>query len=126
MAKTINFNISYNNNPQISVRASFQAYANSVKVAIQPVIERNQKIPKNSFCTKPESLVTLETPLRETTWRRQYPSAHMLQPLVDEVVQKRADNSIITQKPVNTTFDSTLNLAPKKDLEGNLMLKRAC
>ncbi|KAK9667564.1 hypothetical protein K7432_017689 [Basidiobolus ranarum] len=82
-----------------------QAYTNSVKVAIQPAIERNQIIQKNSFCTILESLVVLEKVPGETTWRRQYPIPHMVLSLVDEVVHKWADNGIVTQAPVNTTFN---------------------
>lgn len=105
---------------------SFQARRRAIIAALQPAITENQAIPRNSFCTVPESVVRLNTPPGETAWRRQYKIPHNMEPLIDEAVENWQREGIIQRAPVNTTFNSPLTLAPKKDLEGKWTLKRPC
>jgi transposase InsO family protein len=107
-------------------QAELEEIRAAILKALQPTISANQSIPKNSFCNIPESVVELNTPPGQTTWRRQYPIPNKLESLVDEAVEEWAQNGTIIPAPVNNKFNSPLTLAPKKDAEGNWTLKRPC
>ncbi|KAG1464221.1 hypothetical protein G6F56_005129 [Rhizopus delemar] len=93
---------------------------------IIPLIKENEAIDKSSFCTMPESIVELPTPDANRTFVRQYPIAYSLQPAVDEAVQTWLKDGTITFAPVNTSWNSPLTLAPKKDEFGKITGKRPC
>ena len=56
--------------------------------AIQPLILANKQIPKTSFCTLPESVVYLDTSDHKPVYRRQYPIAQTLQPVLQEIIDQ--------------------------------------
>ncbi|KAG0162040.1 hypothetical protein DFQ30_004276, partial [Apophysomyces sp. BC1015] len=85
--------------------------------AIQPYLEENAKIPTQSVCTIPESIIHLETPRGKTAYRRQYPIPETLKPVLREQVQKWLEDGVIKRAPVNTSFNSPITFAPKKDLD---------
>ncbi|SAL98522.1 hypothetical protein [Absidia glauca] len=94
--------------------------------AIKNSVTNNQKVDKRSFCTVPESIVTLDTPAGKTCYKRQYPIANNLMPLIDEAVTKWLNEGTIVRAGVNTEWNSPLTLAPKKDADGNKSRKRPC
>lgn len=96
--------------------------------SITPYIDENQLIPKTSFCTLDISVVKLNTPTMPSndTNHRQYPIAYTMQPLVDEAVETWLEEGTITIAPVDTTWNSPITLAPKKDEYGNITGKRPC
>ena len=96
------------------------------KEKIKNSIEKNKMLPSNAFCTVPESIVRLDTTPGATCYRRQYPIADKLMPVVDETVQKWLDDGIIVKARINNEWNSPLTLAPKKDEYDNKTKKRAC
>ncbi|SAM00081.1 hypothetical protein [Absidia glauca] len=96
--------------------------------AIQPYTDKNQMIPKTSFCPLDISIIRLETPTMPTnrTNHRQYPIALTLQPLVDEAVATWKADGTIVDAPIDTTWNSPITLAPKKDEHGNVTGHRPC
>ncbi|SAM04409.1 hypothetical protein [Absidia glauca] len=96
--------------------------------AIQPYTDKNQTIPKTSFCPLDISIIRLETPTIPTnrTNHRQYPIALTLQPLVDEAVATWKAEGTIVDAPIDTTWNSPITLAPKKDEHGNVTGHRPC
>ncbi|SAM00593.1 hypothetical protein [Absidia glauca] len=90
--------------------------------AIQPYTDKNQMIPKTSFCPLDISIIRLETSTIPTnrTNHRQYPIALTLQPLVDEAVATWKEEGTIVDAPIDTTWNSPITLAPKKDEHGNV------
>ena len=96
------------------------------KNAIQPFLDANLSIPKDSFCTVPESIVHLPTSQGSTTYQRQYPIPFKLRPLIDEAIQNWLMEGTITRAPVNTSWNSPLTLADKKDSYGKKTGKRPC
>ncbi|SAL98425.1 hypothetical protein [Absidia glauca] len=93
---------------------------------IDESMDLNQKVDPKSFCSVPESKVTLDTPEGKTCYRRQYPIPDTLMPLVDEAVAKwKADGTVI-RSTSNNQWNSPLTLAPKKDADGKKTKKRPC
>ncbi|KAG1530954.1 hypothetical protein G6F51_013674 [Rhizopus arrhizus] len=83
-------------------------------------------IPKDAFCTVPESIIHLPTEKGKIVNHKQYPIAYKLKPVLDEAINKWLDNGTITKAPVNTAWNSPLTLADKKDANGNKTGKRPC
>lgn len=96
------------------------------KQAIQPYLQDNGKIPSDSFCTIPESIIYLDTPVGKTAYRKQYPIAHRLVPVLQECIDKWLADKIIRRAPDNREWNSPLTFAPKKDNQGNLTGLRPC
>ncbi|SAL96045.1 hypothetical protein, partial, partial [Absidia glauca] len=96
--------------------------------AIAPYTDKNQQIPKTSFCPLDISIIRLETPTMPTdrTNHRQYPIALTLQPLVDEAVATWKADGTIVDAPIDTTWNSPITLAPKKDEHGKVTGHRPC
>ncbi|KAG0858690.1 hypothetical protein G6F15_013841 [Rhizopus arrhizus] len=93
---------------------------------IQPLLTENMNIPKDAFCTVPESIIHLPTEKGKIVNHKQYPIAYKLKPVLDEAINKWLDNGTITKAPVNTAWNSPLTLADKKDANGNKTGKRPC
>lgn len=85
---------------------------------LKPLIDVNQQIPKNAFCTVPESKISLETIDNVTERVKSYPVPKRLEPLLDETVRKWLDDGIITYAPEFTAWHSPITFAPKKDVTG--------
>jgi hypothetical protein len=95
---------------------------------VLPLADKNQNIPITSFCTLPSSQVKLDTPSMPTdrTNHRQYPIPVKLQPLVDDAVNQWLADGTIVDAPIDTTWNSPLTLAPKKDEKGFVTGHRPC
>lgn len=93
---------------------------------IHPLLAENMNIPKDAFCTVPESIIHLPTEKGKIVNHKQYPIAYKLKPVLDEAINKWLDNGTITKAPVNTAWNSPLTLADKKDANGNKTGKRPC
>ncbi|SAL94830.1 hypothetical protein, partial, partial [Absidia glauca] len=96
--------------------------------AIQPYTDLNQRIPKSSFCPLDISIIRLPTPTMpsDRTNHRQYPIPIKLQPLVDEAVATWLEDETIIPAHIDTTWNSPITLAPKKDEHGNVTGHRPC
>ncbi|SAM02503.1 hypothetical protein [Absidia glauca] len=93
---------------------------------IKESMQNNLKIDPKSFCSVPESKVTLDTPEGKTCYRRQYPIPDKLMPLVDEAVNKWKAEGTVIRSTSNNQWNSPLTLAPKKDADGKKTKKRPC
>ena len=93
---------------------------------LQKFLEDNANIPSTTFCNIKESLVELPTPDGVTSYHRQYPIPFKLKPVIDAAVQKWLKDGVIVKAPVNTSWNSPLTLADKKDAYGNKTGKRPC
>ena len=93
---------------------------------LTPYINANQNIPKNKFCTVPESTVHLDTTPGKVANIRQYPIAYKLIPTLRNEINKWLENGVIKKAPVNTAWNSPLTLVDKKDADGNKTGKRPC
>ena len=111
---------------QDELSIEFIALREEFMVTIHDAMAENALIPKNSFCTIPESVVYLETPEGINTWRRQYKVPKNLEPLVTQAVETWHKDGVTERAPVGCLFNNPLTLAPKKDIEGNWTLKRPC
>jgi hypothetical protein len=65
--------------------------------AIQPYIERNKVLDKNTLCNLPESVLYLPTPEGYSVNVRQYPIPYQLQPKVMAVINKWLKEGIIVR-----------------------------
>src|SRR3982074_2672180 len=85
--------------PEAEKTAEFIEVKDSFMKAIAEVVEENQKMSPNSFCTLPESVVYLNTPEGKYAYRRQYPIPAAMEALVDEAVESWKAEGIILPMP---------------------------
>lgn len=97
-----------------------------LKKTIQPLLDENVHIPKDSYCTVPEFIVELNTPEGVTSYRRQYDLPVASEVIVQETIDNWLADGTIEPAPVNTSWNSPITLAPKKDAMGNYTGKRPC
>ncbi|KAG2210687.1 hypothetical protein INT45_003171, partial [Circinella minor] len=93
---------------------------------IQPAIKANQAIPKGSFCTIPESVVSLDTPPNVTAYRKPYPVPLKMESIVDDQVKEWLDNGITKIAPANTEWNTPLTVVKKTDAKGQVKGYRVC
>lgn len=106
--------------------AGSQKEAAQFMASIQDNTDNNQKIPVESYCPIPESIVKLPTPEGATAYRRQYSIPHTLRPVLDEQIKEWLKTKTIEKCGVNTSFNSPLLLVPKKNKQGEIVSHRAC
>ncbi|EIE79073.1 hypothetical protein RO3G_03778 [Rhizopus delemar RA 99-880] len=94
--------------------------------AIKPFVDQNALIPKNSFCTVPESVIRLDTVKGKTAYRAPYRTPFKLLPIMRECIDTWLKDEVIERASPNSDWNSPLTLAPKKDLLGNLTGHRPC
>ncbi|KAJ8651514.1 hypothetical protein O0I10_012927 [Lichtheimia ornata] len=95
--------------------------------AIKPLLDANTRIPKWSFCNIPESIIHLDlTQQGVTSYQRQYTLPYALRPEIDATIQKWLDDGVIVRARINSSWNSPLTLADKKDSHGNKVGKRLC
>lgn len=93
---------------------------------IQPYIEANARIPKGSFCTIPESVVTLDTPPDAKGYRPPYPIPLVYHKIVDDQVQEWLDNGLIRRAPRNVNWNCPLTVVKKTNSRGDVTGHRVC
>jgi transposase InsO family protein len=93
---------------------------------IKPVIDRNQAIPKGSFCTVPESVVSLDTPPNVTAYKKPYPVPIKMMGVVDKQVDEWLENGIIERAPANTEWNTPLTVVKKTNGKGEETGHRVC
>ena len=74
--------------PESELTAEFNIARENFMKEIRDALEENQRIPLDSFCMLPESVMYLHTPKGKYAFRRQYPIPFALEPIVDKAVQK--------------------------------------
>ncbi|EIE92710.1 hypothetical protein RO3G_17422 [Rhizopus delemar RA 99-880] len=94
--------------------------------AVKPFVDQNALIPKNSFCTVPESVIRLDTVKGKTAYRAPYRTPFKLLPIMRECIDTWLKDEVIECASPNSDWNSPLTLAPKKDLLGNLTGHRPC
>ncbi|EIE80639.1 hypothetical protein RO3G_05344 [Rhizopus delemar RA 99-880] len=87
--------------------------------AIKPFVDQNALIPKNSFCTVPESVIRLDTVKGKTAYRAPYRTPFKLLPIMRECIDTWLKDEVIERASPNSDWNSPLTLAPKKDLLGS-------
>ncbi|KAG0162196.1 hypothetical protein DFQ30_002752 [Apophysomyces sp. BC1015] len=97
-----------------------EAEREKLMLALTPYIDANKSIPKDSFCTVPESVIELDTPEGVTSFHGQHPLPYAMEPLIKETIDKWMAEGTSERAPTNTAWNSPLTLAPKKDAFGNL------
>jgi len=93
---------------------------------IQSHIQSNQKIPIGSFCTIPESVVSLNTPDGITSFRRPYPVPLAYHKVVDDQIKEWLDNRFIKRAPANVEWNSPLTVVKKTNGKGEVTGYRVC
>lgn len=93
---------------------------------IQPHLQANEDIPITSFCTLKESVVRLRTPPGTTAYRPQYPIPLALQPVLQKQIEKWLNDGVIKRAPIDSSWNSPITFAPKKDAQGNFTKFRPC
>lgn len=109
------------NNPAIGPK-EFEEAMDYIKV----FIDKNQAIPKGSFCTIPESVVCLDTPENATAFRNPYPIPFKMQGIVDDQVKEWLENGIIERAPANTEWNTPLTVVKKTNGKGEITGYRVC
>ncbi|MGO3048237.1 MAG: reverse transcriptase domain-containing protein [Streptococcus thermophilus] len=99
---------------------------NSAMEFIQTFIAHNQAIPKGSFCTIPESVVSLDTPTDVTAYKKPYPIPLKMHSVVDNQIKEWLDDGIIKRAPANTEWNTPLTVVKKTDGKGELTGHRVC
>ncbi|KAG1168619.1 hypothetical protein G6F70_009027 [Rhizopus microsporus] len=94
--------------------------------AIKPLVRLNQDIPKGSFCTIPESIVSIETPVDVTSFRRPYPVALKYHKIVQDQIDEWLENGVIKRAPANTEWNSALTVVKKNNAKGEITGYRVC
>jgi hypothetical protein len=122
MSVNINYDNVVPNNSPYGTKEEYIGFMTKIK----GVLDKNQKISKNSFCNLPESIIRL--PMKEDTVvnLRQYPIPHHLRPVLNEEIKKWIDNGVVEEAPMNTRFNNPITIAGKKDKDGNRTKIRPC
>ncbi|EIE78251.1 hypothetical protein RO3G_02955 [Rhizopus delemar RA 99-880] len=100
----------------------FQSAINDIK----PLIQLNQGIPRGSFCTIPESVVSIETPENVTSYRSPYPIALVYHQVVQDQINEWLENGVIKRAPANTEWNSALTVVKKTNAKGEMTGYRVC
>jgi hypothetical protein len=98
--------------------------ANSTRLSDS--IRKNQEIPRNSFCTIPESVVFLHTCDADPVFRRQYGIARSLEPIIDDQIRQWLNNGKVTLAPRGCQWNHPLLVVPKKTADGSKAPGRVC
>lgn len=99
---------------------------NKFKEELADVIKENTAINPDEFCPIPEAEVHLPTEAGKTAYKRQFPIAHTLHPVIWEEIQKLLDKGVIERAPTNCSFNTPIFVVPRKDATGKLTLARLC
>jgi transposase InsO family protein len=98
----------------------------SLMAALADVLKENESLPSSSHCTHPAAIVTLDTGDAPPVYRRQYPVADKLIPVLNDQVDTWIKEGIIEPAPAGTSWNFSLLVVPKKDLSGKLTKYRVC
>ncbi|OAD73082.1 hypothetical protein PHYBLDRAFT_71588 [Phycomyces blakesleeanus NRRL 1555(-)] len=79
--------------------------------ALLPFIKANEAIPITSFCTVKESIVRLPTPPGQVVYRRQYPIALQLVPLMAKHINQWLTDGTIQRAPMSLVIPQASVLA---------------
>ena len=89
-------------------------------------LTRNELIGEDEFCNRPEAELAIDVGDAEPTWRSQYDIPQKLHSVVDQqIIEWLANKKIEPASPL-TRWNTSLLLAPKKDLYGNKSDWRTC
>jgi len=112
--------------PAIEETTGYKALREVVLGHIRPLLDENKKIPKDSFCTLPESVVHLRTPEGVSAWKREYKFPHFHEPIVQEAIDEWLRNGTIRKLTKPSEFNIPMILVGKKDLKGKKTGFRPC
>lgn len=102
-------------------------YLNQAAISfLEPIINRNQCIEIGSFCTIPESVVSLDTPPDVTAYKKPYPVPIKMMPIIDEQIKEWLSNGIIEKAPANTEWNTPLTVVKKTNGKGEVTGHRVC
>ncbi|KAG0207234.1 hypothetical protein BGX31_002614, partial [Mortierella sp. GBA43] len=98
----------------------------ALKKVFMEYMEENKAIPRDSFCTIPESKVYLRTPPGVVAWKREYRFSHFHETIVHDAILQWLKDGTIFKLPKRSDFNIPLILVGKKDLKGNKTGFRPC
>ena len=78
-------------------------------------IARNQALPVNSFCNRPESVVRLDTGDARPVYRGQYPAPFTLHNAVDKQIAQWKSTGKVVPAPTGCQWNNPITCATKKD-----------
>jgi hypothetical protein len=91
---------------------------------IQDSLALNSKL--KGFCNLENSQIAFQTGESHPSYRRQYRIAHALMDTVDEQEKHWITDGIIVRSRKNSPWNSSILVAPKKDISGKTMGWRVC
>src|SRR3989338_736870 len=94
---------------------SNEAEADHFGKSIQPSLDRNAAIPKDSVCPVTNAEVRLPVPVEKAKFMRQYRIPEVYKPLVDQQVDRWKAKHVVVPAPPGCKFNNPLTTAPKKD-----------
>ncbi|KAG2189718.1 hypothetical protein INT46_002651, partial [Mucor plumbeus] len=97
-----------------------EAERNMMLQQLEPFLQQNKNISPKAYCTIPDSEITLpvRTDISVNTYRRQFPIAEALRPIVQKQVEKWRDNGIIKPAEPGTPHNSPIFPVRKKNPQG--------
>jgi hypothetical protein len=89
-------------------------------------LQTNSEI--TGFCNLPQSIVhfKVKEEMKQKLYRKQYPIAHQLKPLVSQVIERWFKAGKIRIAPTGCAYNNALVVAPKKDKDGKITGIRPC
>ena len=97
-----------------------------MKQRLQKLLD--QAAANGPWCTHPDAVITVTIPEehRDKIYRRQYPLAHQLLPLLKQTVERLEKEGKVVKAPPGTKYNTPLLVAPKHDKQGKLSGVRVC
>jgi hypothetical protein len=87
---------------------------NRFDATIRDVLKKNSLIQPGEYCTLPEAIVHIKTPVGATVYQRQYPIARNLHSTVDKSIQEWIELKVIVEAS-GSGFQNCITLAHKRD-----------
>jgi IS30 family transposase len=124
--ENLNFDTKRKYNPDnadFGTKEEREAFLQEIKNAVQT----NQKIEPGSFCTIPESIVTIPVKENVNYYTKQYPLPYHALPEIKKQLAEWLESGVVAEsmKP-SSRFNTPLLAVPKKDNNGKLTKHRIC
>ena len=116
-----------NERPAEELTPEFQEKRKAFTEAIEPFLKRNEDIDPTSFCTLDSMRVTLKVRKGCVIQERSRPfHTQVEKDEVDSTIQKWWDTGVIVLAPTGNPYNSSLTMASRRDLDGNILKYRVC
>ena len=113
--------------PHRELEPEFIAQKEKFLRALEPYLKANEAIDPKSFCTLESMKVVLKVKANCVIQERSRTfHAQIEKEEVDQAVQKWWDTGVIILAPKGCPYNSSLTMASRKDLDGNILKHRVC